>query len=117
MLQDVLGARPPVMGPQVSEDADEGRDNKRILAAVDRFLDSEANHALGMRRINVDDIVRSVPRNGIEEILNEATMRIDHRETAAVVKIAKNHVAHERGFPDTGFAEDRHVLAASVAIN
>jgi len=42
-------------------------------------------------------------------------MRINDGDAVAGQKIGHNHVAHERGLADTGFAEDRHVFMAHIS--
>lgn len=42
-------------------------------------------------------------------------MRVDDRDTIAVVQISDDHVAHQGGLAHTRLTEDRHVLTANVS--
>ena len=84
VLQDVLGARAPVVGVEIPQNADQGGNNKRALAAVNRLQDVEADDAVSVGRVEVNNIVGTRAGDGLEEVFNKGTVGIDCAGSAGI---------------------------------
>ena len=70
----------------------------------------EPNWVLGVRRIEVDDVVYPTPRHLVENRLSEIPMGIDERDTLPGFNILQNRIVEECRLTRAGLADDVDVV-------
>src|SRR5581483_5635924 len=77
VLENVLCPWPPVERIEVPKNTNEGGNDQRPVAATDGFENINAGHPVG-GGVEVYDVVCPVPGNGLEKIIDEVPVGVDH---------------------------------------
>jgi hypothetical protein len=72
----------------------------------------EADRMFEIRRIEIEDVVRALGRNGIDERCGEIAVRIEEPEAAARVQVREHERKEQGALPGAGLAENVDVTAA-----
>src|SRR5262245_48742821 len=71
MLENVFGTWPPIRRPEIAENADNGRDDKRAGVVVDRLENVDPDDSLRVGGVEVNDVVGAVPGNRVQQVFNK----------------------------------------------
>ena len=110
----MLGSRAPKLRPEVSEDAEDVRDEKVALLRGNAGKHVKAGCSVGAGRVEVDEVAGAITRDVIEQLFDEITVWVKHRDTLAVVQIFKDKVSQERTLSGTALTKDVNVSASCV---
>ena len=117
VVQNVLHARGPDIGPDLLEDAHHaGRDEMPELGA-DLFERVERDRMIEIERREIDHVVDALFGHEIEHPLREFAVRIDDRETVTGADVVDRHGLEEVALPGTGLADHVHVAPAIVGLD
>ena len=72
--------------------------------------DIQANRKFQITGIKIDEVIRPIWRNVIQEFFSQVTMRINEGNAVSQCNVLNNQIAQQRGFARTGFSDDVDVL-------
>ena len=111
VLEDVLHARPPGVGPEVLEGFDDSRDDQGPLCGEHSSEWIQSNRVIPIAGVKVEEIPSAFGRDRFQQALDEISMRIDHSDSVSLGNVLEDEIAKQGSFSRTRFSDNVAVVS------